>query len=213
MKPFILFLALGVSAFGELNWERTEAKASVSAGATHAEAAFRFTNAGRNRIAIKRVDSTCDCVVAQASKNEYAPGDSGEVVVTFIAAGHAGLQRKSVVVVTDDPSAPSTTLTLTVDIEPPVEITPAVLLWRVGGEKKTQSIHVVIARDKPLTITAAECSAGDWKATLRPVKPGEEYYVDITPADTGTPGSGLVTIKAESPKDKPQTFTARWRVQ
>ena len=47
---------------------------------------FRFTNTGRATLKITNISKTCGCTVARLEKNEYAPGETGSVQVSFTAS-------------------------------------------------------------------------------------------------------------------------------
>lgn len=48
---------------------------------------FKFTNAGRDKLVIHSVRTSCGCTVAEYPKDAIAPGGSGVITVTYNAAG------------------------------------------------------------------------------------------------------------------------------
>ncbi|MFZ4763511.1 MAG: DUF1573 domain-containing protein [Roseimicrobium sp.] len=51
--------------------------------ATTTEATFAFTNSGTEPVSIRSVRTSCGCTVADASTKTYAPGEGGQIKVTF----------------------------------------------------------------------------------------------------------------------------------
>ena len=65
---------------------------------TVVEHVFKFTNAGDDTLVIDRVESTCGCTAAILSSSRIAPGESGEVKVTFDSHGKMGSISKPVLI-------------------------------------------------------------------------------------------------------------------
>lgn len=57
---------------------------------------FRFMNTGDRPIVIKRIVVTCRCVSYDFSKKPVAPGDTGEITVTFNPRRQSGVFYKVV---------------------------------------------------------------------------------------------------------------------
>ena len=55
---------------------------------------FYFTNTGDDTLRIDSILSPCACTVPVLNKKNFAPGESGEVLVEFDPSGQAGLQQK-----------------------------------------------------------------------------------------------------------------------
>ena len=86
------------------------------------EKRFVFTNSGKSPLVISDVRSTCGCTVAkQWPKTPIAPGEGGEVTVSFDSEGRTGAQHKTITVVANTEPA-STVLTLKGEVVGP---TPA----------------------------------------------------------------------------------------
>lgn len=67
---------------------------------TTAEHAFTFTNTGDEPVYVYRTRTSCGCTVAALEKNEYLPGESGEIVARFSPKGTTR-QSKSIYVMTN----------------------------------------------------------------------------------------------------------------
>ena len=88
------------------------------------ERGFGFRNEGEAAVTVTSVESSCGCTTAELAQTVYAPGEAGRIDVTFELGDRNGRQIKQVVVRTDDPATPVTTLTLDVTIPRPVELSP-----------------------------------------------------------------------------------------
>jgi hypothetical protein len=215
LRPLALHLLLCSSALAQLTWERTEIATHATPGDKVVVAAFGFTNSGSSPIRIEKTVSQCDCTTAESGGKEVAPGQKGEILVRFAVGGRVGLQRKTIDVFTDSAGREKTTLALSVRIDPAVQVSPAVLWWRVGGEKKTQTLRITVPESAPLNFTGAQCSDARWRVELKTLSPGRDYTVEATPLDTATAAAGLVTLELnmDNPPQNAPVVTARLRIQ
>jgi hypothetical protein len=62
---------------------------------------FKFTNTGENPLRVETVKPSCGCTSPNWTKEDIAPGKTGEIVVEFDSKGKNGMQNKSVTVVTN----------------------------------------------------------------------------------------------------------------
>lgn len=63
---------------------------------------FRFKNTGTDTLDIFNALSTCSCTpVVRDTSKRYAPGESGEIIVSFKTAGKSGVQPKVITVFTN----------------------------------------------------------------------------------------------------------------
>lgn len=87
-EPSPLRFARETHDFGRVR----EAKGAVS----HV---FKFTNEGAEPVAVDIVVASCGCTTGDYSRRPIAPGESGEIRVTFEPAGFRGEVEKSISVV------------------------------------------------------------------------------------------------------------------
>jgi hypothetical protein len=73
---------------------------------------FPFANTGKSELNIRKIKPNCDCVIASASKQTLAPGESAVISVSFDTKGREGTQYKSVTVFSNDPTRPTLVLSL-----------------------------------------------------------------------------------------------------
>ncbi|MBI4577023.1 MAG: DUF1573 domain-containing protein [Planctomycetes bacterium] len=93
----------GIVTGPDLVFERTVAEWGSVVQGERVSFAFRFSNRGASPLAIGRVQTSCDCTAAPLERRTYAPGESGELVVTFDSGGRTDYQEQSVLVFSDDP--------------------------------------------------------------------------------------------------------------
>jgi hypothetical protein len=63
---------------------------------TVAEHIFRFTNTGDAPLIISNAQGSCGCTVPDWPRNPIAPGDQGEIKVSFNSSGRQGKNDKQV---------------------------------------------------------------------------------------------------------------------
>lgn len=76
------------------------------------ETEFTLTNNGRTDLIIRDTKANCGCTVSTPEKSTLAPGESAKLKVSFNSEGRRGTQYKTVTVFSNDPTAPTQTLTL-----------------------------------------------------------------------------------------------------
>ena len=77
---------------------------------------FVISNSGGDVLKISDVRASCGCTAVKPEKNELAPGESTNLLVSFNSAGRSGSQLKTVTVKTNDPDNPETVLTITAHV-------------------------------------------------------------------------------------------------
>ncbi|MCB0727222.1 MAG: DUF1573 domain-containing protein [Ignavibacteriae bacterium] len=78
---------------------------------------FKFTNDGEGTLVINSVQPSCGCTgVVMDEKKEFESGESGEIKITFNTQGRSGMNSKTVIVNTNDPVNPVTTLSFNCNV-------------------------------------------------------------------------------------------------
>ena len=203
-------LCFASGGWAGLEWEAVRAEPEVAVGDTRAEAVFKFINTGDTPIKVLKTRSGCGCTTTQLEGDTFEPGASGQLKATFTFGGRVGRQAKQVVVRTDAPDNPVTTLTMSVDIPELVRIKPKLVYWKRDTPRKPQRITVKVVHDEPLIIAKAKVKHGPVTARVHEVEPGKLYEVEITP--TGEEGRAVVELQTDVPKDDPMSFRVIARV-
>jgi hypothetical protein len=207
----IIFFSLAASAFAQLKWERPWQQFHRSPEDGHLDTKFAFRNGGTTPITIKSIKTSCGCTTAKLEKRTYAPGETGEVLAHYQFGDRKGAHRKSVTVTTDDGS--SQELNLVVFIHPGLEITPALVFWRVGQPGEPQTVQLTAEPGTPVRVKSVASSNPRVTATLQTLKPGEQYAVQIKPADTTQRETAELSVQTDFPPDAPRAFTIHARIK
>jgi hypothetical protein len=83
---------------------------------TEVKVPFVMMNEGKTDLMIREIRTNCGCTTAISEKQAIGPGKSQELIVTFSPTGRKGRQIKNVTVFSNDPSAPTQTLTIKAEI-------------------------------------------------------------------------------------------------
>lgn len=80
------------------------------------ETEFTLTNSGQTPLSIRDTQANCGCTVSTPEKSTLAPGESAKLKVSFNSEGRRGTQYKTVTIFSNDPQAPTQTLTLKANV-------------------------------------------------------------------------------------------------
>lgn len=91
-----------ILSFNELNFDFGKVKEGETL-----EHLFKFTNTGTENLVIQSVQPACGCTAATLGiKKEFAPGETGEIKITFNTQGREGLISKTISVTSNDKNEP-----------------------------------------------------------------------------------------------------------
>jgi hypothetical protein len=138
---------------------------------------FQIKNTGAGALVLDRVTTSCGCTSAVIKNKEIAPGGTGEIEVTFDTTARRGANRKSITVLSNDPSSPRTQLDVAVNVESLLAFEPFFVrltpdygeeqvreAWLVG--KLVDQAKIAISEqgdDKEVAVELAEKTDGDKK--------------------------------------------------
>jgi hypothetical protein len=214
MKLLLLIFCLcASSAFAQLTWDKTEQTFYATPEDGSVVARYKFTNTGSKSIKIQSVLTSCGCTTAALAKNEYAPGESGEIAANFVFGGHTGSQYKRIMVSTSAAPGQPTTLKLNVYIQERVSVAPQVVLWRVGEQPSPKAIQIAIGGDTAVKILSVTSDNPAIKVKLTEVMRGKEYEAQVTPDSAAQRASATLIIRTDYPPDNPQTKYAYARIK
>ncbi len=119
MKILIFFALVALPIFADapqpqpkIVFEKTEHDFGTISNQNKVSTNFSFKNNGDAPLKINQVKTTCGCTVGRVPNQEFKPGDTGEIEVTFNPHGKTGSQHKQIQVLSNDPQNPSTPLTI-----------------------------------------------------------------------------------------------------
>ncbi|MDK2979285.1 MAG: hypothetical protein PWP52_1999 [Bacteroidales bacterium] len=80
------------------------------------EKEFVFKNTGKRDLIIRKIRTTCGCTTTNLEKKVLKPGESSSFNAVFKFGSRKGMQRKTIYVISNDPSNPEERLTISVEI-------------------------------------------------------------------------------------------------
>lgn len=189
------------SGFGALEWERDEVEFERKAADASLEVRYRYKNSGVTAVVIKNVEASCNCTTAEVSKTAVGPGESGELLAVFTFGKRVGLQRKKIVVETDDQQVKE--LRFKVQIADRVKVEPQALTWAPGEARATRKVMVYAQDGYRIPQIRAVPTDARLSAVVKTVKAGEVYEVEVMLQEP--------KVAAEPKAHEP--FTAKLRVE
>jgi hypothetical protein len=209
LLPIALFATLPVLGFGSLAWTNQQVDAVAKMGDREVAASFHFKNSGATPVTIRDIRSGCECTVAELTKRTYAPGEEGSIKAVFTVGARTGRHEKVLTVTTDDPSAPTISLNLRIDIEEVLALSTRILRWQVGGAPEEQSVDLSVLG--PHRIAALELKEVSPKEQARvrivPTEPGVKYQLFILPDTLREPRTVTVNFVARFEGEGQQAFS------
>jgi hypothetical protein len=176
-----------------------------------ADGVFAFTNKGESTFKIVGVKTSCGCTVADIEKKIYAPGESGELKVTYKKSPDVTDGNKTIILVTDEPQNNFYTLSITATHKSAVSIDPYFTKWSINSAPIAKKIHIKILDPYNFHVTDVGTTNENFEASVKTIKAGSEYEVTISPNETTLKSSATIRFYTDS-KDIPVVY-ARALVQ
>ena len=192
---FLLLIA--PLAHADLKWSATTLFTAAAPSEGHATAQFTFTNTGTYPIKITGTHTSCGCTAAVADARTIAPGETGKIDVSFKTLNRNGLYEEPIVIETNDPKNPKTTVVLRALIRDAVELLPTLLFWQPGEPLTAKVIRITVTDGFAVKNVGATCSNPDIQLNLETVKPGVEYKLTVTPRTQHVKAAISVTPEAD----------------
>lgn len=182
--------------------------ASASPNSGKAVTHFAFTNAGDHPVKITGASTTCGCTAAVAEKRAYAPGERGQIDVSFKTINRHGLYGEPITVKTDDGA--ETVLNFRVFVHDVIDLQPELIFWRENEPLTPKIISVKVTDGFNVKQIEASSSTPDVEVRVETVAAGREYRLVITPKVART--RAHVSVKPAYSAPEPKVFTAFVRV-
>lgn len=179
---------------------------------------FEVKNTGAGPLVIDRVTTSCGCTTATVKTKEIAPGGTGQIEVTFDTSARRGANRKSITILSNDPSSPRTQLEVAVNVESLLAFEPFFVrldpkfgeeqvreAWLIGKLLDQAKLAITEqADDKEVTVELAEKADGEKKIQgLRLKLKGKKVGY----------GSGRVTVSTGIEKPNQLVLRYSWNVK
>jgi hypothetical protein len=145
---------------------------------------FEIRNTGTADLQVIAAKPSCGCTVADFDK-VIKPGATGKVTAHVDTTAFAGPISKGITLETNDPSTPTSQLTIHAIVKPFVEAHPAgfVRYTLLQGDAETQSVTLYSEEDDPFEIVKIESPDAWTKVNYRKIEKPEELAKEV-----GRPG-------------------------
>lgn len=172
-------------------------------------AKFRFENRGKKPVHISNLVPSCGCLAPRLAKREFAPGESGEIILPVKTPNEpAGLREYTVTVHYTDPAPREERLTFRVTLpEKRITLRPRSLaFYQLGTRSSMRDIYLTDYPKIGLKITQVECDSK--YVTVQARKADYDEYghprhpVTVTVSGNVAPGKhrAVVTIHTDHPE-------------
>ncbi|MEM9420575.1 MAG: DUF1573 domain-containing protein [Planctomycetota bacterium] len=169
-------------ASAQVVWASKELELNMTPGSEELKGDFTFTNSGESDVTITSVKPGCGCTTAAMEKKVYGPGEQGKIQVAFSVGDRTGKQVKKVVVRTDDPTSPVTTLTVKTNIPRWVELQPRLLKWDANEKWDAKTLDVTFHGKDPVLLKEAQAKDSPWLSMeIEEIDEGRHYRVTVQP--------------------------------
>ncbi|HET8902294.1 MAG TPA: DUF1573 domain-containing protein [Holophagaceae bacterium] len=180
---------------------------------------YKVTNAGNAILSITNVRPACGCTSTVTGQWSVKPGESTDIEATFDPRGQRGIVRKSIVVVSNDPKAPETTLTFDAEVVQPIQPSKDnVFFDNVDrGGVTGDSIRFVSTDGNPVKLTGAEAPGAPY-LHLATRSEGKDAVLDLKLAGQEIPkgqdmGIEVVTVRTANPQLPVFRVNVQWQVK
>lgn len=195
-----------VPAFG-LEWVSDRFEGTTVPLQTTLDVAFAFRNTGTRPVAIRDIQTNCDCLHAGANKTSFAPGEAGVVTARFTVGDRIGLYERTITVVSDDSPEPKRLL-VRIGVPEAAAVTPSVLAWPVGSSPGEKAAEIRVAAGLRIDFHEAVPSNDGFRARLETIEAGKHYRLHIAPAGTGTVANAAIRVKGAASTGQPVLVSA-----
>jgi hypothetical protein len=207
----VLFLTSLAAAHADLSWDKPVQEFHMVPEDKAVTAHFTFKNTGNEPVTIKRVTTSCGCTSAKMTKATYAPGEAGDIEVKFTFGFRRGAQRKLVSVMSADKQ--EWRLDLRCWILEPLSVSPGLVYWKSGTEAESKVVKLTASKGQPINIKSVKSTSPKFKTALAEVRPGQEYTLTVTPADTAESASAELVIETDTPQATPRSYKVFARIK
>ncbi len=195
---FSLLLFFTTYANAQIEWERKEVTLSVHPIQQKVAVEFKFHNTGNDPIEFLSLRPSCGCLSIYPQKKSYLPGESGILKVVFDLSNRIGPQEKKVMIVTSDAPKKEQILTLKVNIPEGYQLSTSRLIWK-ENQREPQTVTLTNVSGKPISLGKVTSSDPRIKATLKTIRSGFEYQIDLTPDPTVKNVRSVIRIETIPP--------------
>ncbi len=202
MKHTLVYLGFVFFAwplYAGLEWELMTRKTTVHPVQLSTTLTFPFENTGKQPVRIMKVNSSCGCITTPLPKKLYAPGEKGNLPVTFLLRGRSGLQKKHISIVTSDAPNSPTRLGIEINIPPGIKLSTQRLVWEEEPTHPPKTCRVINQSADPIHLAEVTSTTPSVKAELKTIRPGYEYELIVKPQNGLTNLRAFVKVTTQPP--------------
>lgn len=189
---FVFFVSHCVQA--SLSFDKTTISRELLHSAKMFSFQFDFENTGKYPVEIKKISTSCGCTMVKPAKSLYLPKEKGNIEGTFIIGDRIGTQNQEITIETNDISKKYYKLTLKLYIKREINLSPKVLIWRIGNEPIPQ--NAAITSINPIEIQSIKSESDDVLISLaRKDEDYKKYVFSISPRSTEMRLNSTIEIK------------------
>jgi hypothetical protein len=176
-----------------LEWKAKTLTVATTPFQTTQDVRFEFRNNGPKPVAIRDLETNCNCLDADTDLKVYVPGATGVVRATFTVGDRTGLYERTITVVTDETDSP-VRLVLKIDVPAVASLAPRSVVWQVNESATEKSVELTPAAGLDINFAEAQATNEAFTVRLEPVVAGRHYRLHLTPRDTTQPASAAIRI-------------------
>lgn len=180
---------------------------------------YKVTNTGNAILSITNVRPACGCTSTVTGQWSVQPGGSTSIEATFDPRGQRGIVRKSIVVVSNDPAAPETTLTFDAEVVQPIQPSKDNIFFDNvdRGGSASDSIRFVSTDGNAVKLTGAEVPGAPY-LHLATREDGKDAVLDLKLAGPEIPkgqemGIEVVTVHTANPQLPVFRVNVQWQLK
>jgi hypothetical protein len=200
---FILSMALTIAAKPAIKFKSLTVDFGEVESGQLVDINFEFENSGSDPLIITNVVPSCGCTTAGLVKKEYKPGEKGTIAIKFNSSGYNGKIIKTITVLSNDPGAAETRLTISgsavVKDFAQADLKPERINFEtvVVGKTYTRKLNLSNSGTNDLRIIEISCAPEvslQFKTNLLGAKKTSEITLNFTPFAKG-PFNNMVKIR------------------
>ena len=180
---------------------------------------YQVTNKGSAPLQIKEIRPSCGCSYTVLGRRLLPPGESTFIEVQFDPTGMIGTIHKSLDVISDDPSNPSSLLTFEASVTREIMPSTTIVFFNElsRGGSASSKIRLQSGEGQPVVVTDAKIPGAPY-LSCSPQKDGNDVILNINIDGRLIPkqsqrGTDVLTVRTASKKFPIMQFQVIWDVK
>ncbi len=157
---------------------------------------YPFTVSSSEAVTFEPITPDYDCLIIPLPRKKFSCGESGELLVKFLAGTRTGKQER-VITIKLKGQKEAMQLRATIEVPEIISVSPQSLSWKV--EVKNKSKKITLNLTEALKITSYQSSSKHFQIELIEAAPGKRWTIKITPKDTNNPRMSIIMLRSDYP--------------